>query len=57
MNQTRDTNEQLWQGTMAALLLVLVLFSDAIVGAEPERAVNAMPQCDRCVSMAAAGLP
>jgi hypothetical protein len=63
MDQTRDTNERVWQGTMAMLLLVLVLFSDAIIGSEPERTVadtvtaaDVTPHCETCVSVAAASI-
>ena len=37
MNQVDVTNGRAWQGMLAALLLALVLFSEAIIGAEPER--------------------
>ncbi|MFU8814867.1 MAG: hypothetical protein ACNA7W_05960 [Pseudomonadales bacterium] len=51
VNQTKATDGRIWQGTLAALLLALVLFSEAIIGAEPER-LNveplALPPCDTC---------
>ena len=37
MNQVEVTHGRVWQGMLAALLLALVLFSEAIIGAEPER--------------------
>jgi hypothetical protein len=55
MNQTRDTSERMWQGTLAVLLLVLVMFSNAIVGDEPDRSVvDAGSECDSCVAAVAA---
>jgi len=55
MNQTRDRKEPIWQGALGVLLLVLVLFSDAIAGSEPDSGIAAAaPHCGACVSVAVA---
>jgi hypothetical protein len=49
MHQTRDASRRLWQGLVAAGLLALVLFSDAIIGTEPEAS------CPACLQPIIAG--
>jgi hypothetical protein len=58
MHQSRDSRERLWQGMVAALLLSLVLFSEAIIGTEPEPpATVAAVTCDACLGSVGAGAP
>jgi hypothetical protein len=63
MDHSRETNDRLRHGMLAASLLALVLFSEAIIGSEPARSPEGFASaaafsdgcCDGCVQSIAAG--
>jgi hypothetical protein len=58
MNQsTSIAPDRLWQGVLGALLLVLVMFSEAIIGSDQElpAPAAATQACEHCNQTALAG--
>jgi hypothetical protein len=63
MNQASNAPVQLWQGVLAVLLLAIVMFSEAIIGSDPELvapatasvSAGAETSCNECFQTAAAG--